>query len=122
MNLTEDAERFTEEMLNIVLDEVDDIIMIHDSEHTIVWMNRAGTKVFSRGLEDVIGDRCYHLFGRDCCCDDCRVSTLVGGNKAHSFRTIPGTGEKYICISTPIMKGGDVKLVVQHLKKADTVQ
>ena len=122
MNVTEDADRFTEEILNIVFDEIDDIIMIHDSEHTVVWMNRAGTKAFSRGLEEVIGDRCYHLFGRECCCDDCQVSTLVGGNKAHSVRRIPETGEKFRCISTPVMKDGEVKLVVQHLKRMDAAE
>ena len=122
MDLTEETDRFTEEMLNIVLDEIDDIIMIHDSEHTVVWMNRAGMKAFSRGLDEVIGDRCYHLFGRECSCNDCQVSTLVGGNKAHSVRVIPGTGEKYRCISTPIMKDGHVKLVVQHLKKIDAAE
>lgn len=115
-NIT-DSEQFTEELLNIVMDEVDDIIIIHDSEHTVVWMNRAGTKEFEIPLENVIGERCYHLFGRNSCCEDCLVSSLVGGKKGESVRIIPKTGERYNCISTPLMKDGELKLVVQHLKK-----
>ena len=121
-DVAENKDGLTEEILNIVFDEIDDIIMIHDSEHTVVWMNRAGRKVFSRGLDEVIGERCYHLFGRECCCDDCRVSMLVGGNKAHSFRRIPGREECYRCISTPVMKDGEMKLVVQHLKRMDAAE
>lgn len=121
MNETEDAGQFTEDLLNIVLDEVDDIIIIHDSEHTVVWMNRAGLKTFDESLDKVIGMRCYHLFGRNSCCDDCLVSTLVGGSKGHSVRTIPKTGEKFNCLSTPLMKEGELKLVVQHLKKINGI-
>lgn len=117
MDITE-GEQFTEDLLNVVLDEVDDIIIIHDSEHTVVWMNRAALKEFDVSLEDVIGGRCYHLFGRQSCCDDCLVSKLAGGGKGKSIRTIPRTGETYNCISTPIMRNGELKLVVQHLKRS----
>lgn len=113
-----DAGQFTEDLLNIVLDEVDDIIIIHDSEHTVVWMNRAGLKEFDVVLENVIGERCYHLFGRKSSCEDCLVSSLVGGSKGTSVRMIPKTGDRYNCVSTPLMKGGELKLVVQHLKRS----
>lgn len=114
-----DAEQYTEDLLNIVLDEVDDIIIIHDSEHTVVWMNRAGLKEFDVSLETVIGSRCYHLFNRNSCCDDCLVSSLVGGSRGESTRTIPRTGERYNCLSTPLVRNGEIRLVVQHLKKRE---
>ena len=110
--------QFTEDLLNIILDEIDDIIIIHDSKHTVVWMNRAALMEFDRSLDDVIGERCYHLFEKNCCCDDCPVDMLLGGSKGHSVRTIPRTGAKFNCISTPLMKHGELKMVVQHLKRA----
>ena len=112
-----DGGQFTEDLLNIILDEIDDIIIIHDSKHTVVWMNRAALKEFGTSLDNAIGERCYHLFGKNSCCDDCLVDTLVGGNKGHSLRVIPRTGEKFKCISTPLMKSGELKMVVQHLKR-----
>ena len=112
-----DAGQFTEDLLNIILDEIDDIIIIHDPNHTVIWMNRAALKEFGTSLNDSIGEQCYHLFGKNCCCDDCLVDTLVGGSKGHSHRIIPRTGEKFNCISTPLMKEGELKMVVQHLKK-----
>ena len=38
----EKPEIYTEKLMNMILDAIDDIIVIHDSEHTIIWMNRAG--------------------------------------------------------------------------------
>ena len=114
---TEDAEHFTEELLNIVMDEIDDIIMIHDSEHTLVWLNRAALKAFNVRMEDVMGKKCYKLFGKRACCDDCMVSNVAGGNKAISKRSIPSSDEDYVCVSTPVFKDGKLQMVVQHLKK-----
>ena len=111
-----DGGQFTEDLLNIILDEIDDIIIIHDSKHTVVWMNRAALNAFDRSLDDVIGERCYHLFEKNSCCDDCPVDMLVGGNKGHSLRMIPRSGKKFKCISTPVMRSGEMVMVVQHLK------
>ena len=32
------GEIYTEKLMNIILDVIDDIIIIHDSQHTITWM------------------------------------------------------------------------------------
>lgn len=105
---------YAEDILNVVLDEIDDIILIHDSEHTLVWMNRAGLRKFNVSLDDIIGKRCYDLFGRKRRCDDCEITGTVlqrGGRK----RVIPTTGEIYDCHSVPLYKDGEIRLVVQHL-------
>jgi PAS domain-containing protein len=111
-------EGFTDSLLNIILDEIDDIIIIHDSEHTVVWMNRAGTQKFERSLESVIGKGCFTLFGKTMCCSDCPVTAAVRDDRYKSYRTIPATGERYRCTTIPLSKEGEIKLVVQHLKKA----
>jgi len=108
---------YAESLLNIILDEIDDIIMIHDSEHTLVWMNRAGTKKFGVPLEQVIGKGCFTLFGRSTCCDDCPVTAAVRDDRYKSVRYIPSTGERYNCTTMPLTRDGEIKLVVQHLRK-----
>jgi PAS domain-containing protein len=112
------GEVFAESLLNIILDEIDDIIIIHDSEHTVVWMNRAGTEKFGRPLETVIGKGCYTLFGRTTCCDDCPVTAAVRDDRCRSERTMPSTGERYRCTTMPLRQGGEIRLVVQHLRRA----
>ncbi|MCL2143400.1 MAG: PAS domain-containing protein [Methanomassiliicoccaceae archaeon] len=111
-------ENYTESLLNLILDEIDDIIIIHDSEHTVVWMNRAGTEKFGVSLESVIGRGCFTLFGKTMCCDDCPVTAAVRDDRCKSFRTMPSTGERYKCTTMPLSQGGEIKLVVQHLRKA----
>ncbi|MPN24632.1 hypothetical protein SDC9_172033 [bioreactor metagenome] len=102
----------------MVLDEIDDIILIHDSEHTLVWMNRAGLSKFKVTLEEIIGKRCYTLFGRNSRCDDCEITGTVLQREGRK-RLIPATGETYYCHSVPLYKDGKIDLVVQHLTKVN---
>ena len=51
----EQSDIYTEKLMNMILDAIDDIIVIHDSAHTIIWMNRAGEKAFGRNVDEVIG-------------------------------------------------------------------
>ncbi len=107
----------TESLLNIIMDEIDDIIMIHDSHHTIVWINRAGLKVLKKTLAEVSGKKCYKLFGRSSCCEDCSVALTPGIlaiNKPH--KSFPGLDTEYDCSSVPLYKDGEIALVVQHLR------
>lgn len=108
---------YSESLLNMVLDEIDDIILIHDSKHTVVWMNRAGLKAFDVNLEDVIGKACYKLFGKNDSCEDCDMSTLYG-SKCRRTKAIPGREGRYICKSLPMYRDGEIVLVVQHLSRA----
>ena len=39
---------FADVLLNMILDEIDDVILIHDSSHNVVWMNRAALKIFNK--------------------------------------------------------------------------
>jgi PAS domain-containing protein len=113
-----DESTYAETILNVVLDEIDDIVLIHDSEHTLVWMNRAGLKEFGVKLDDIIGKRCYSLFGRNYRCEDCDVVKMqFGGSKAKRVKVIPHTGHEFICTSIPLYQDGHIRMVVQHLSR-----
>ena len=108
---------YAETLLNMVMDEVDDIILIHDSENTLVWMNRAGLKAFGVELADVIGRPCYRLFNRTSPCEDCDIANNhILSTKCKKIKVIPKTGERYVCTSLPMYRDGQIKLVVQHLR------
>ena len=112
------GEIYTEKLMNIILDVIDDIIIIHDSQHTITWMNRAAEKAFGISSDEVIGKKCYSLFGNTTPCSDCTVGNTGFGPLSPTVRrTIPCTGKKYDCSTIPFMENGQIKLVVQHLRE-----
>ena len=109
---------YTESLLNIILDEIDDIIMILEADHTMVWMNRAGTKAFGRELSDVVGRRCYELFGKTYPCEDCTIWTeSISTSNKPKIKIIPKTGKEYVCSTMPLYQDGEVKMFVQHLRE-----
>lgn len=112
----EEQDVYTEKLMNMILDLVDDIIIIHDSEHTIVWMNRAGEKAFDLTIDEVIGVKCYELFGNSVSCADCVVKASIGGpSNVSKRRIIPKTGVQCDCSAVPYYENGTLKFVVQHL-------
>ena len=114
-----DKNEYAETLLNMIMDEVDDIILIHDSVNTLVWMNRAGLRAFDVELGDVIGSPCYRLFNRTSPCDDCDIANhRILSSKCKKIKIIPKTGKKYVCTSLPMYSDGEIKLVVQHLRDA----
>lgn len=119
--MTTEAERgeiYTEKLMNMILDVIDDIIIIHDSQHTITWMNRAAEKAFGISSDEVIGMKCYTLFGNTVPCSDCTVSNLGFGPRSKTVRrVIPRTGRSYDCSTIPYIEDGQIKMVVQHLRE-----
>ena len=114
-----DNEVYTEKLMNMILDLIDDIIIIHDSEHTVTWMNRAGEKAFGKSVEKVIGCKCYSLFGNSTSCSDCSVNNITNIGAPTNVikrRIIPITGVECECSSIPYFENGKLQLVVQHLR------
>ena len=111
---------YAETLLNMIMDEVEDILLIHDSENTLVWMNRAGLKAFDVELKDIIGKACYTLFNRTSPCEDCDIANNhILSSKCKKIKVIPKTKKKYVCTSIPLYgDDGQIKLVVQHLRDA----
>lgn len=110
---------YTEKLMNMILDAIDDIIIIHDSEHTIIWMNRAGEKAFGTSVDKIIGIKCHSLFNNASPCRDCAVTGNVTIGSAPSNtkrRVIPKTGIECNCSTIPYYNNGKLELVVQHLR------
>ena len=108
----------SESLLNIVLDAIEDIIMILDTDHTIVWINRAGLNAFGASLDESIGKRCFKMFGRISPCEDCDIWVdSSGAVRSKRIKIIPRTGKEYVCTSTPLYKEGKVTMFVQHLSE-----
>ncbi len=116
--MVSDKDLYTEKLMNMILDVVDDIIIIHDNEHDIIWINRAGIKAFGKPMDKIVGSKCYSLFGNTTPCEDCTVNTVNIGQPVNTIRrrTIPGTDVVCDCSSIPYYENGKIELVVQHLR------
>lgn len=104
--------------MNMIMDMIDDIIVIHDSEHTIIWMNRAGEKAFGTSVDKIIGLKCHSLFNNTMPCADCVASMANLGSPVNvtKRRIIPKTGVECECCALPYYHDGKLELVVQHLR------
>lgn len=117
-------ELYTEKLMNMILDVIDDIIIIHDSCHTIIWMNKAAETAFGKSADEVIGKKCYSLFGNTVSCSDCTVNQMNVGSPQNATRrrVIPGTNVVCDCSSIPYYEDGKLKLVVQHLRPLKVIE
>jgi PAS domain-containing protein len=106
-----------ENILNMILDEVDDMIIINDPDKSVIWMNRAAQRKLNVTIDDVVGAKCYELFGATCCCDNCIANHTLGGPRRCGcrFQGKNAAGE-FECDPVPYYKEGKLKIVVQHIR------
>jgi transcriptional regulator with PAS, ATPase and Fis domain len=106
-----------ESLLNLILDEIDDMIIINDSDRSVIWMNCAAQRRLNVSIEEVVGVKCYRLFGATCCCDTCRADHTLGGPHrcGCKFTCRNSTGE-FECDPIPYYKDGRLKVLVQHVR------
>jgi len=111
-----------ESLLNMILDKVDDMIIINDSERNVIWMNRAAQRELGISVEEAVGSECYSLFGATCCCDNCIANHTFGGPHrcGRKFKHKKMSGE-YECEPVPFYKDGKLKMVVQHIRPVCSV-
>ncbi|MCL2032665.1 MAG: PAS domain S-box protein [Methanomassiliicoccaceae archaeon] len=106
-----------ESLLNMILDQVDDMIIINDSERNVIWMNRAAQRGLGIHIEEAVGSKCYEIFGATCCCDSCTANHTLGGPHrcGCKFKCRNMAGE-YECEPIPHYKEGKLRAVVQHIR------
>jgi PAS domain-containing protein len=106
-----------ENLLNMILDEVDDMIVINDSDRNVIWMNRAAQHELGISIEEAVGMRCYKLFKATCCCDKCAANRIMGGPRhCGSLFGCGDPGGEYECEPIPYYKDGKLKILVQHIR------
>ncbi|MCL1979445.1 MAG: PAS domain-containing protein [Methanomassiliicoccaceae archaeon] len=109
-----------ENLLNIIMDEVDEMLIINDSDRNVIWMNRAAQRNLGISLEDAVGSKCYELFGATCCCDSCVANHTLGGphHRGRKFKCT-NIDKGYECRPAPYYKEGKLKIVIQRIRSLD---
>ncbi len=111
-------ELYSEKLMNLILDTIEEVIVIHDADHNILWMNHAGEKSFGIKVDNALGMKCHQLFGNSLPCSDCTAGSMVVGEPTCIVRrkVIPKTNTVVACRTIPYYKDGKMDLVIQCLQ------
>jgi PAS domain S-box-containing protein len=85
----EEALRKSEYEKTLILDNASEIIAYHDTNHNILWANRAYLKATGLSLSQIRGKKCYHAWGLDRLCKDCPVTKSIETGKLQSAELTP---------------------------------
>ncbi len=115
----EQSDLFSEKLMNLILDTIEEIVIIHDADHNILWMNHAGEVAFNISVDKALTMKCHQLFGNEMSCADCDVGTVVIGEptmKVPRKKIIPKTGIMVACKTVPYYQNGKLEIVIQCLR------
>jgi two-component system cell cycle sensor histidine kinase/response regulator CckA len=86
-------------------DAITDMVMLLDSEHRIIRMNRSATEAFSTKKEGVVGKKCYEaVHGQSKPVKDCPlIATTRTGKPASRELTLSSLGRTCRCSTSPII-------------------
>ena len=108
----------TAALLGGVLNSIPDLIAIMDTEHRIIRLNSSAYDFFNKSHEEVVGQFCYELIGRQSPCDDCSSHKAVQTKEpAQVIRYVPSMDRWLDARSYPMVSSdGEVTHVIEHVR------
>lgn len=105
-------------LLRTVLDGIPDVILLHDTNHTIVSYNKAGRDLVGQEPEQFRGRKCYEMIGRESPCAECVLPTAIATRHVASWQQFVPELQQWIRSTTiPIHdKSGQVTMVVEQFQ------
>ncbi|MFW5720959.1 MAG: PAS domain S-box protein [Bacteroidota bacterium] len=86
-----------------VLDSLDDLIHITDSNHVIKYMNPSIMEIYG----NAVGEKCYRVFNEsDSPCPGCKLKLVMNGNSVRYEMKLKKNGITYDIINSPITLAG----------------
>jgi PAS domain S-box-containing protein len=123
----EHALQQTEREKGIILDSLTELVVHQDRDLNVLWANRAACDSVQRTREEVIGQRCYQLWGEgDEPCKDCPVVKAIEmGCRAEVEKTTPD-GRTWVVRAAPmrdeeghVVGGTEIALDVTKCKRTE---
>ena len=105
-------------LLEGVLNSIPDVIGIQRPDYTMIRYNEAGYEKLDMSPEDIKGQKCYELLGREEICEKCATEKALKTKKLEEVeKYIPELDIYHNCRSNPIInENGEVELVVEQLR------
>ncbi len=108
----------SKELLEAVLNGIPDVIGVQDRDRRVIRYNAAGYRFHGKSLEEVKGQYCFEVIGRNNPCDEC-ASRIARETKQPAEIEKFHTGKQVwlLCRSYPILnETGEVQYVIEHLQ------
>ena len=80
---------------SLILNSTGEIIAFHDLDHNFQWVNKAYLETTGLSLSEVIGKKCYHVWGLDRLCTDCPVAKAIETGEPHDAELTPQNQEHW---------------------------
>lgn len=65
------------DLLEKVLDGIPDVVGVYNTDHSILFYNKAGYDFYSKTAKDIKGKKCYEMLFRDQKCPGCPVDRAI---------------------------------------------
>ncbi len=102
------------EQRRMIMDAMSEVILVQDTENTVIMANRAAAESLGMSEEEMIGRKCYELWGKaDERCEGCPVNqTLRTGEGCSGEKTTPD-GRVWEISADPVFRDGEMVSVVE---------
>lgn len=103
--------------LQQMLDGTNDVIAFQKPDHTILRYNRAGYELIGLTPEEVIGKKCYELFGWKKECEKCATKKALESKKIETVEKYYPKLDKYFKLTANPVPGeeGDIDYIIEQL-------
>ena len=92
---TEIALEKAEREKSLVLENANEIIAYHDTDHNLIWANQAYLEATGKTLPQLQGKKCYHSWGLEEQCNDCPVSRAINSGEPQNAEMTPENQEHW---------------------------
>ena len=101
----EEALRESEEEKHIILESTNELVVLQDTNHRIVWANQSAANAVGMEMDALIGQYCYKAWAdRDSPCEDCpALDAISTGTDQQRERTDP-QGRYWLASASPVFE------------------
>lgn len=121
-----DGEVHSEELAarnEFILNTIDDLLAFHDSEHRILWCNRAAAESVGRDIETLRNEKCYRIWhGRESLCEGCPAEETLRTGKSDEKEVSTPDGRIFNLRTFPIKNASGEILGVLEFGRDITAQ
>ena len=88
---------------SLILQNLTELVVLHDNEHHILWANPAAGNSFGVNQEEIVGQKCYEVWQhRNSPCDECPVSKALKTGNVHSGEITTSDGRCWSITGSPV--------------------
>lgn len=105
---------------SLILENIDETISLHDTDHNVLWANKAYQEATGSPSEEIIGTKCYEVWGLDKRCENCPAEKSLRTGEPEEADMTPETQESWTSRqgywhvrAAPLVEDGEIIGVIE---------